>query len=157
MIDLEGLKIVKADESDAAEIWRLQRTAYLSEAEIYDDYSIQPLTQTFEQAIEEFGESVVLKAIISDKIIGSVRAHERDNIVYIGKLMVLPDYQNMGVGKKLLEAIEREFQGRRLELFTGAKSEKNIALYEKCGFSLFKTEEIAPGFSFVYMEKSAPC
>ena len=69
--------------------------------------------------------------------------------------MVLPDYQNKGVGRRLLAAIEKEFQGKRFELFTGAKSEKNIALYEKCGFTLFKTVEITQGLSFVYLEKSA--
>jgi len=36
--------------------------------------------------------------------------------------MVLPDYQNKGVGRRLLAAIEKEFQGKRFELITGSKN-----------------------------------
>ncbi len=63
--------ITKAQEADVSEIFRLQRAAYQSEAEIYNDYSIQPLTQTFAEALEEFQNSVVLKAVLDGKIVGS--------------------------------------------------------------------------------------
>ena len=76
-------EITKAGKSDAAEILILQRIAYQSEAEIYNDYSIQPLTQTLEQAIKEFDEAVILKAVAEGKIIGSVRAYEKDNTALI--------------------------------------------------------------------------
>jgi len=146
-------EITKSDKSDAAEILGLQRIAYQSEAEIYNDYSIQPLTQTLEQATIEFDGAVILKAVAEGKIIGSVRAYEKDNTAYIGKLMVMPEYQNQGLGKSLLSSIEAEFQGRRFELYTGFKSEKNIAVYKKSGYRIIKTERISPDLSFVYMEK----
>ena len=146
-------EISKSDKSDAAEILELQLTAFQSEAEIYEDYSIQPLTQTLEQVTAEFDSKVVLKAVVEGKIIGSVRAYEKDNTAYIGKLMVLPEYQNQGLGKSLLTAIEDSFQTRRFELFTGFKSKKNIAIYEKSGYKIFKTEIITPDMSDVYMEK----
>jgi predicted N-acetyltransferase YhbS len=118
------LIIEKAREADVPEILLLQREAYQSEAEIYNDYSIQPLTQTLEQAKQEFQNNMVLKAVLDGKIIGSVRAYEKDNTAYIGKLIVSPAHQNKGIGKQLLQAIENEFQGKRFELFTGSKSEK---------------------------------
>ena len=147
--------ICKAREADMAEILRLQQIAYQSEAILYNDYSIQPLTQTIEQAAAEFRDCVVLKAVMDGKIIGSVRAYEKSGVAYIGKLMVLPGYQNEGIGKHLLQAIESEFKGRRFELYTGARSEKNLALYEKCGYVRFKTEQATPGLTFVYMEKTS--
>jgi GNAT superfamily N-acetyltransferase len=73
--------------------------------------------------------------------------------VYIGKLMVLPDYQNQGVGKRLLKTIESKINCKRFELFTGFRSKKNIAVYEKCGYKIFKTEKITPELSLVYLEK----
>jgi ribosomal protein S18 acetylase RimI-like enzyme len=88
-------------------------------------------------------------------IIGSARAYEKNGTAYIGKLMVLPGYQDRGLGKRLLQEIENEFQGKRFELYTGEKSEKNIALYEKRGYARFKTEEAAPGLTLVYLEKFA--
>ena len=150
-----GLIIVRAQESDVAEILHLQRLAYQSEAEIYNNYSIEPLIQTLEQATEAFQESFVLKALVNGKIIGSVRAIEKQNTAYIGKLMVLPNYQNQGIGKRLLQTIECEFKGRRFELFTGGRSEKNLSLYEKSGYVRFKTEEFAPELTLIYLEKQA--
>ena len=148
-------EIRKSDKSDAAEILELQLIAFQSEAEIYNDYSIQPLIQTLEQVAAEYDSKIVLKAVVEGKIIGSVRAYEKGNTAYIGKLMVLPEYRNQGLGKLLLKAIEDSFQGRRFELFTGFKSKKNIALYEKSGYRIFKTETITPDMSEVYMEKPA--
>jgi len=146
-------KIEKAEKADTAEILRIQYAAYQSEAALYNDYSIQPLTQTVEQVTEEFNGGVVLKAVKDGKIIGSVRAYEKENTVYIGKLIVLPEYQNKGIGKRLLQAVEDEFRGRRYELFTGEKSEKNLRLYEKCGYTRFKREEVTPELTFIYLEK----
>jgi ribosomal protein S18 acetylase RimI-like enzyme len=68
---------------------------------------------------------------------------------------VLPCCQNKGIGKQLMQSIEREYSGKRFELFTGAKSMKNIKLYEKCGYSIYKKEESTSGLTFVYMEKRA--
>jgi ribosomal protein S18 acetylase RimI-like enzyme len=138
---------------DIKDILELQHTAYRSEAEIYSDYSIEPLTQTLADVEEELKNGIMLKAVVDGKVIGSVRAYERDGTVFIRKLMVLTEYRNRGVGRQLLQAIENEYQGKRCEIFTGAKSEKNIALYKKCGYVVFKTEKIGPGLTFVYMEK----
>jgi ribosomal protein S18 acetylase RimI-like enzyme len=147
-------KIIEATESDAEEILRLQYAAYQSEAEIYNNYSVQPLTQTLEETIEEFKECTVLKAASDGKIIGSVRATvQNDSSIYISKLMVLPGYQNRGIGKRLLKAIEDEFPNKRYWLITGHKSEKNLRLYEKHGYTRFKTEEAAPWLTLIHLEK----
>ena len=150
---MNNIIISKAHEADAADILCLQHVAYQSEAEIYNDYSIQPLMQTLEQVAAEFKDCIVLKAVLDDKIIGSVRAYENNGTAYIGKLIVHPNFRNRGIGKLLMQEIEQEFQGRRFELFTGSKSEKNLSLYEKCGYTRFKTEEVKLGLTLVYMEK----
>ena len=75
--------ICKAQETDMEEILRLQQIAYQSEAILYNDYSIQPLTQTIEQATAEYRGCVVLKAVMDGKIIGSVRAYEKGCDAYI--------------------------------------------------------------------------
>jgi len=154
-LSLENRKpvITTAQREDAEEILRVQYTAYQSEAVIYNDFSIQPLMQTLEQAVAEYKDSLVLKAVLDGKVIGSVRAYEKEGTAYIGKLMVLPGYQDMGLGKRLLQSIENEFKGKRFELYTGAKSGKNLAFYEKNGYVRFKTVEAAPGLTLIYLEK----
>jgi ribosomal protein S18 acetylase RimI-like enzyme len=150
-----NIKIERASVSDSEEILLLQKIAYKSEAEIYNDFSIEPLVQTLEQLRKQFDDHIILKAVVDDTIIGSVRANDQDGTCYIGKLMVNPNHQNKEIGKMLMNAIEGLFPKSRYELFTGSKSEKNIALYEKLGYKAFRKRLITPDFSLVYLEKKS--
>ncbi|MFX3634786.1 MAG: GNAT family N-acetyltransferase [Candidatus Pristimantibacillus sp.] len=145
--------IEKATVADASEILALQKIAYISEAEIYNDYSIEPLIQTLESIEQLFKNHMILKAVTDNKIIGSVRAHVDNNISFIGKLMVHPEYRGLGIGKDLMNEIEKMSLTTRYELFTGNKSVNNIRLYEKIGYRIFKTKEINESLSLVFMEK----
>ncbi|WP_040950672.1 GNAT family N-acetyltransferase [Gorillibacterium massiliense] len=146
------MKIERASFGDAEEILRLQKLAYRREAERYNDFGIDPLVQTIEQLQKQFENHVVLKVVLHESIVGSVRAYDQDGTCFIGKLMVHPDHQNKGIGKMLMSAIEGSFPHSRYELFTGSKSESNIAFYEKLGYKTFKEKAIS-GITFVYFEK----
>jgi hypothetical protein len=53
-----------------------------------------------------------------------------------------------------MNSIENCFKGcKRYELFTGKKSVKNIYLYNKLGYRIFKEEKISEKLTFVYLEK----
>lgn len=146
--------IEQAKVSDAEEILSLQKLSYISEAEIYKDFNIAPLIQTLEEIKRDFGNQVFFKAIIEGKIIGSVRAFAKEDSCYIGRLIVHPDFQNRGIGTELINKIEEVFNlRRRFELFTGHKSEKNIHIYQKLGYKIFKTKKITDNINFIYMEK----
>jgi ribosomal protein S18 acetylase RimI-like enzyme len=148
------MKIIKAGIEDAASILELQKLAYLSEAEIYDDFSIPPLVQTSEEIKKEFGEKTVLKAIIDNRLVGSVRAREQDGTCHIDRLIVHPKYQDNGIGKRLMAEIETVFpSAKRFELFTGHKSERNLYLYRKLGYQTFKQKPFNEKLSFVFLEK----
>jgi len=149
------IKILKSEEADAAEVLRLQYAAYQSEAELYADFTIPPLLQTLDELLTEYRKGVVLKAVCGDEIVGSVRAYADGDTVYIGKLIVRPDHQGKGLGKRLLSAIENKLSKKRFELFTGDKSERNLRLYEKAGYKRFKEETDESGITFVYLEKKA--
>jgi GNAT superfamily N-acetyltransferase len=148
--------IKKAELNDLPEVLELQKTAYLSEAQLLNNFSIPPLTQTLNDLTKEYENGIVLKAMdesAPETIIGSVRGYIKDNTLYIGKLMVSPLYQNRGIGKLLLKKIEEECPDCRYELFTSTRSEKNISIYEKSGYHEFKREAVNDKLSFVYLEK----
>ncbi|MDP4180359.1 MAG: GNAT family N-acetyltransferase [Bacillota bacterium] len=94
-------------------------------------YNILPLTQTLEELFEEAKNSTILKAVVENKMVGSVRAFEKDGSCFIGRLIVHPDYQNSGIGRKLMADIENNFGCIRFELFTGHLDKKNLAFYDK--------------------------
>jgi len=150
----ENYRIVKADFKDLEEILKLQYLAYQSEAALFGNKDIPPLTQTLDEVIEEYNNGIVLKLIDEEgKIIGSVRANVNEGTVYIGKLMVHPDYRRKGFGKKLLTTIEDFFTEKRFELFTSTRSKDNIRLYSSVGYKEFKKEKVDDELVFVYMEK----
>ena len=146
--------IEKATVSDAEELLALQKLSYRSEAGIYNDFRLPPLVQTLESIEKDFENQVFLKALIDGRIIGSVRAYSKEGICYIGRLIVHPDFQNQGIGTKLMNEIEKIFGTcQRFELFTGDKSERNLYLYQKLGYKLFKTANITDQTTIVYLEK----
>ena len=147
------MQIERANIEDLEEILALQKLAYISEAKLHDDLEIPPLTETLGELREKFKTYVFLKAIDDGKIVGSVRVLQENSTCYIGRLMVHPDYQNHGIGTKLLLELERQFSCGRFELFTGERSLKNIRLYEKLGYRRFKVERFGDNFALVYMEK----
>lgn len=148
--------IEKATVSDVEELLTLQKLAYRSEAEIYNDFGIPPLIQTLENMEEDFENQLFLKAVLGGRIIGSVRAYSKEGTCYIGRLIVHPNFQNRGIGTRLMNDIERIFNGcKRFELFTGDKSERNLRLYQKLGYRIFKTSKITNQTNIVSLEKKA--
>ncbi len=148
--------IEKATVSDAEELLALQKLAYRSEAEIYNDFGIPPLIQTLESMEEDFKNQLFLKTLLDGRIIGSVRAYSKEGTCYIGRLIVHPDFQNRGIGTRLMNDIERIFKGcKRFELFTGDKSEGNLRLYQKLGYRIFKASKITDQTNIVSLEKKA--
>jgi predicted N-acetyltransferase YhbS len=148
------LAINRADISDLKIILKLQKLAYLQEAEIYNDFSISPMTQGIDSLKSEWQRGIVIMAESNGQIIGSVRAELVENICIIGKLIVKPDFQNQGIGTKLITEIEKLFKNcSTYELFTGDKSEKNLKLYRKLGYVDFKTERIDDNLKMIYLQK----
>ena len=149
-----NVQIARANIADAEEILGLQKLAYLSEAELYNNYGIQPLTETIDEIKSCFETHIILKAVSESKIVGTVRAFAKDGTCFVGRLAVLPAMQNHGVGASLMNEVEKYFKPGRFELFVGTKSSKNIHLYKKSGYSIFKKENYGCGdIEVFYMEK----
>lgn len=147
-------RIETAVGDDAPAILALQKQAYESEARLYGDWSIPPLTQTIESLRDEFATSRVLKALDGSRLVGSVRAREADGVCHIGRLVVAPEFQGVGIGTRLLRSIEAGFPAaQRFELFTGSRSEGNIRLYQRLGYSHSREQVLSPAVTLVFMEK----
>jgi len=148
------MQILFAEQSDLPIILDLQYAAYQSEARLPNNPNIPPLQQTLEELQYEFERGTILKAVDDDdSIIGSARAYAKDGTLYIGKLIVQPDMQGKGIGTALLREIERACPQDRCELFTSSKSIRNIKLYERGGYRIFREQQISDSLKFIYLEK----
>jgi ribosomal protein S18 acetylase RimI-like enzyme len=139
---------------DAEAILTLQRLAYQSEAAIYDDFTIPPLTETLEDLTARFHDRQFLKAVEDGQIVGSVRGFLWGAILHVERLIVHPEYRRRGIGTALLNQIETLFPtAQHFELFTGNKSTGNIRLYERLGYRTFRQQRVNGKVTLVFMEK----
>jgi len=150
----DTVKIVSAKTGDAAGILALQKLAFQSDAEIHDDYSVSPLTQTLEDLLEEFKIYRFYKALKGKDLVGSVRTLVKGDTCHIGRLIVHPQFQNQGIGSSLMSCVElRHPEVERFELFTGHRSMRNLILCRKLGYMEFKREIIHGDLTLVFLEK----
>jgi ribosomal protein S18 acetylase RimI-like enzyme len=157
----DEIEIKQGSLEDVEMILQLHMRAYPSEAEIYNDFSIPTLTQSFNEIKQEFSQQIFLKAIQKGKdgkddinIIGSVRGYHDKGTAFIGRLIVKPGSLNKGIGSRLMHAIEQRYESAdRYELFTGHKSVRNLHLYQKLGYHEFKRVTVNDWLTMVFLEK----
>lgn len=155
-----SVTISAAAAGDAEPIFKLQYLAFQSEAELYGNYLIQPLTQSLDSLKAELATDTVLVARLGDEIVGTVRGSvDEDGTGKIAKLCVHPRLQGHGLGARLLRAVEEALAGRgatsRFRLHTGHKSESNLRLYRKAGYTQVGGRTASDGVRLVILEKDA--
>ena len=71
----------------------------------------------------------------------------------IGRLMVAPDRRGEGLGGLLLRHAEERAprEAERLALFTGRRSDRNLAMYERAGYCRVGGDD-----AVVHLEKARP-
>jgi len=140
--------------SDAGQLLTLQRAAYASEAQIYRDPFLPPLTQTLDELRDELaGPALGIDA--EERLVGAVRWTVDGDTAHIARLIVAPDLQGKGIGTALLRSAEQASGATRFELFTGHLSEANIRLYEREGYTRTRQVSLQPGVELIYMQKPA--
>ncbi|MDG4862649.1 GNAT family N-acetyltransferase [Streptomyces sp. T-3] len=155
-----SVTISAATEQDAEQILKLQFLCYQSEAELYGDYSIEPLTQSLDSLKAELTSGCVLVARLGDEVVASVRGSvDGDGTARINKLIVHPRMQRHGLGGRLLNAIEGKLGAagavKHYQLFTGHRSESNLILYRKHGYLPVATEQVSGRLTLITLAKDA--
>jgi len=135
------------------ELLTLQRAAYVTEAQLYDDVRLPALVQTPDELADELAQSSCLAALAGSRLVGAVRTRERDGVLHVGRLVVAPDLQGRGIGTRLLLAAERSTTLPRAALFTGARSTANLRLYRRHGYVETAREPVRPGLELVHLVK----
>ncbi|MER5355357.1 GNAT family N-acetyltransferase [Kitasatospora sp. NPDC002551] len=157
-----GMSVIisTADTDDAEQILKLQYLGYQSEAELYGDWAIEPLTQSLESLLTELTEQHVLVARLGDEVVGTVRGRVgADGVARIGRLVVHPRMQRHGLGGRLLQALEQRLADdgapTSYRLFTGHRSLGNLRLYARQGYRQTAVEQVSGRLALVHLEKPA--
>jgi tRNA (guanine37-N1)-methyltransferase len=135
-LPIDGAEVRRAGPADAAELLVLQRCCWVDEAIANETLDIGALHESLDDVrrwLEEWSTWCVRR---DGRLIGAVRAHREDSHWEIGRLMVAPDVAGRGLGRWLLALAEAAAPAdvEMISLFTGAKSVRNIRMYERAGF-----------------------
>ncbi|MDT8911846.1 GNAT family N-acetyltransferase [Amycolatopsis sp. PS_44_ISF1] len=139
--ELTGLpdtRLSVATEADAPELLVLQRCCWVQEALQNDTLEIPALHESLDEVREWTSSWQVWLVRQGPRLIGAVRGQVEDGDWEIGRLMVAPDLAGRGLGRFLLGHVESQAPADvpRFTLFTGAKSTRNITMYERAGYRL---------------------
>jgi len=143
-------------DSEAGELLTLRRAAFVTEAQIYGDPNIAPLTQTLSELRADLAAPgvVTLGARSGHRLVGSIRVVIEDKKATLGRLAVAPDLQGKGIGTQLLLAIVPYLPEDTAEVwvFTGQDSVQNLAMYAKHGYE-HQYDRTAGNLTYAYLRR----
>lgn len=135
-LPIEGGVVSRAGPEDAAELLVLQRCCWVEEALANDTLDIAALHESLDDVRAWLDEWATWCVRVAGRLVGAVRARQEGSTWDIGRLMVAPDLAGQGLGGWLLRLAEAHAPEdvESITLFTGARSTRNIAMYEHAGF-----------------------
>lgn len=147
--------VKRAKRADIPKILTVQKAAFAPVAAAHNRPDIPPMIETLEQALDEFEKMAFFKYVQNGRIIGAVRTCVNESgECYIGRLVVLPEYQCSGIGRALMEAVHAAYPNcTGFILFTAAHdNEKTIRFYNNLGYKnvLIKNEN---GVELLFMRR----
>ncbi|WP_435299493.1 GNAT family N-acetyltransferase [Timonella sp. A28] len=148
------IALLRAD--TAGELLTLRRAAFVTEAQVYGDPNIPPLTQTLEELVEDLNKEnvVTLGAWLGHRLVGSVRVELEDGKATLGRLAVAPDLQGQGIGTQMMYAVLPHLPEETTEIwvFTGKDSKQNLAMYQQNGYE-HQHDQVAGDLTYAYLRK----
>jgi ribosomal protein S18 acetylase RimI-like enzyme len=105
--------------------------------------TMDALEETIEDIIEDINSKEVFVAFIDETPVGTIRLKiNPDNTAYISRFGVNTDYHNIGIGKSLINLIDKVVKSKgikRVTLHTASKYKDLIRFYYGRGFYIEST------------------
>jgi tRNA (guanine37-N1)-methyltransferase len=133
--------------ADAEEILTLQRACWVQEAIVNERLDIPALHETLEDVRADLERWTTYVVRSTGRLVAGVRGRLDGDVWDIGRIMVAPDLQGRGLGRRLLEYIQEvaPADATSFSLNTGARSQKNLRMYRKAGFRPAGEVPMVPG------------
>ena len=139
------------DESMAKAIQKIQRPAYLVEAEMM---GFQGIPQLNESILEIRNSGEIFQGYLENaQLLGFVSYTKENNTIDIHRLVVDPGHFRKGIGRKLLAFLTGNFKGLDFIVSTGKANYPAKKLYESFDFIETEDFEVAPGIFCTAFEK----
>lgn len=145
-----SIELIRAELKDAELIHSMKYESFLPLYERYRDDATSPVSEPIGKVIRQLQDDRTDYYLIrhADETVGAVRvvsdgAENGRNMYRISPLFILPAHQNRGFGYAAMVALFGIYPQADVWRLATIKQEKgNCHLYEKCGFTISRPEEI---------------
>lgn len=131
----------------AAIVWRAHYPGIISPEQI--DYMLAKMYDPDVLRREMKGGITYLRLFEGDQLLGFAAYGPAGNEIKLHKLYVDPEHQRCGIGKALLQYVERGASGRTVVLTVNKRNHQAIAAYKKHGFAIRESIVVDIGGGFV--------
>ena len=145
---MEDIRLILAKPGDEKIIHALKYSSFLPLYERYKDDETSPAKEPIEKVITKLKSEDTDYYIINagSKPVGGIRVVDDGiengrHVYHISPLFIIPEYQNMGIGQRVMQMIFDMYEDADIWRLSTIKQEAgNCHLYEKCGFKLVGNE-----------------
>ncbi|MGG3840517.1 GNAT family N-acetyltransferase [Paenibacillus thiaminolyticus] len=138
------LILERAIKNDAPKLAEIQKASFDEESKHFNNNEIggPPGYDSISWQEEMMQICEYLKVLFNGQIIGGALILIESNQVHnLGRIFIDPNFQNQGIGMKVMKEIERSFpESTKWWLDTPSWSVKNHHFYTKCGFTKVREE-----------------
>lgn len=153
----DDVVLTVATSGDMPELFTLTRACWVQEAQANDALDSPALVESMDALRASLETTTTWLARAGGRLVGSVRTEDRGDEWYIGRLMVAPDLQGRGLGRRLLEHAEFTAPERvtQFALTTGSRSVDNLRMYRKAGYRVAPGHQEHPGVTELVKRRRA--
>jgi len=150
------LKAVQRD--DIETVWKMQVEAFAGLLEKYQDYDLNPSTESMDKVMARFEQpgSAYYFIVDGDEKVGVIRVVDKKDgsRKRISPLWIMPEYRNKGYAQKAMLEAEKIYGADYWCLETILQEKGNLHLYEKLGYhQTGRIDKINDRMDLVYYEK----
>lgn len=135
------MNLKRASIHDANVIWEMQVISFQSLLDKYQDFETSPANEDVELIHRRLEQPFTYYYFIyhNNEIAGAIRIVDKhdDSPKRISPIFILPEYRNLGLAQRAIEAVEVIHGSTNWMLNTILEEKGNCYLYEKLGYERF--------------------
>ena len=132
-----------AKPEDAESILAITRQAFEKYIELAGITDTAALHEDMDTVLYDIAHKLVYVAYLDNVVVGSVRLDIKDEeTVYLSRFGVSHEYQNLGIGKAIMNAMDMEMKSKKIKrvvLHTASKAFSLVRFYYGRGFYIDST------------------
>lgn len=150
-----NIEFILATQKDILDLIQVQNEAFYVDYLIYG--SSPEYERSYESMVYDVNENMVYKILVDGRLIGDIIVQNQGQGNYaLGSLCVIPEFENMGIGKAAIEFVEKSIKdAQHWTAKTPADKRRNNYFYKKAGYRI--TDKYMEGsIMLAVLEKNIP-